>query len=78
MSARRSSTTLVDLLQKSLGAQIAQDRVGKSVEQLGLDGAALSEEDALRVLELLACEKGLVGTSARFVKVRLMLVWAQG
>lgn len=78
MSARRSATILVEMLQNSLGPQVAHERVLRAIHELRLDHSSLSEDEAMRVLEKLASEKGLVGLSARFVKARLVLVWAQG
>lgn len=77
MSRKRDSSVLVDLLSHSLGPQVASERVRTTVKKLGLDAGALSEEQALSVLDEMAKEKGLVGTGARFTKARLMLVWAK-
>ncbi|MFO0560752.1 MAG: hypothetical protein U0269_22235 [Polyangiales bacterium] len=77
MSRERNASVLVDLLAHSLGPHAAKERVFASINKLKLDPHKLSESDALLVLDDLAREKGIIGTSARFSRARLMLVWTQ-
>jgi hypothetical protein len=75
VSGARDAAFLVGLMSQSLGANSAKARVDDAVRALRKDPAALTREDAFEVLERLAKEKGLVGTTARFAKVRLELQW---
>ena len=74
---RRPADFVFGLLTQSLGASVAKARVLSAVRQIGLSESSLSQQDAEMILEILAQEKGLVGSAARFAKVRLALCWDQ-
>lgn len=78
MSKIRNAAYLAGLLANSLGPNVASARVLEATRAACKDPAALSQDDAFEVLELLAKEKGIVGTTARFAKVRLALQWDAG
>lgn len=78
MSVKRDASFLVKLLTPAVGPLVADEKVGAAVRKLRLDAGALSEAQALDVLEDLARERGIVGAASRFAKVRLVLAWAQG
>lgn len=78
MNQTRDATFLVQLLTPAVGPIVAEEKVGAAVRKLRFDSAALSEAEALDVLEDLAQERGIVGAASRFAKVRLVLVWAKG
>jgi hypothetical protein len=65
---------LVDLLGRSLGADKAAEAVNVAAQELGL-GELLSRDEALRLLEHVARQPGIVGITARFAKSRVHLVW---
>lgn len=75
MKAHRDASFLAKLLTQSLGASVAELRVGDAVRALQRNPTALTQDDAFAVLEHLAKEKGIVGSTARFAKVRLALQW---
>lgn len=77
MNRKRDASVLVDLLSHSLGPHAANEKVRAAIDKLKLDAAQLSEDQALLVLDELAREKGIVGSSARFSRARLMLVWSK-
>jgi hypothetical protein len=70
-------TDLAKQLASSLGIEKATEEVNTAVRNLNLDESALDREGTLRVLELLAERPGLVGTVARFAKVRVILHFDQ-
>ena len=63
---------IVTMLSGSLGHERAAKTVEQAVVQLGM-GSDLSKEDAVRVLETIAGQPGIVGITARFVKTRFQL-----
>ena len=65
---------VADLLGRSLGADKALETVNTAADLLGV-GEQLQREDALRLLEHVAQQQGIVGIAARFAKSRLHLVW---
>ncbi len=75
MSTTRAQWDLVRLLGPSLGDDKARDLVRDAAALLGVpvDACAVEREHALALLERLAERAGLVGTVARFVKVRVIL-----
>ena len=62
------------MLARSLGNDTAAKTVDLAAQAVGA-GQNLSREDALRVLEQIAREPGIVGIAARFAKSRVHLVW---
>lgn len=71
---RRPRADLVEALARGLGKDAARVHVDTAADALGC-GADLDAEEALRVLERLALEPGLVGVAARFAKARVHLNW---
>lgn len=62
------------MLSRSLGEEVAAAAVVRVAEAMGL-GNELSVDAAMRVLETLANEPGLVGIAARFSKARAHMNW---
>ncbi len=67
-----SRVHLAKLLSASMGREKATECVGEAAASLGL-GATFSHADALRILEAVATQPGIVGITARFAKSRLLL-----
>lgn len=67
-------SALMDMLSGTLGSDKAAAIVDEAANALGI-GAVLDREQALRVLERVAQNPGLVGIAARFAKSRVHLVW---
>jgi hypothetical protein len=63
---------VVDLLSKSIGDDAAALIVDQAIRALGLV-RPIDHPSALRVLERISHEAGLVGVAARFAKSRLLL-----
>lgn len=77
----RTRADLIAMLSRSIGEEAATAAVLGAGAALGFDtniAAALSAQDALRILEVLASEPGLVGVAARFSKARVHMNWARG
>lgn len=74
-AATRPATGLADMLANNLGDERARELVDEAVSALGFDSAALSQEQALSVLEHLAQQPGIVGITCRFAKSRIHLSW---
>lgn len=72
-----SIADLAKQLASTLGVEKATEEVTSAVRNLGLDGRALDRDATLRVLETLTKQPGLVGTVARFAKVRVILHFDQ-
>lgn len=68
-----ATSTLVELLAPSLGEDAAQEVVERACEASGLTSMELTRDEALRVLEVVAEQPGLVGITARFAKSRVLL-----
>lgn len=66
---------LAAILARSIGEEAALEHIDRVARTLGL-GVGLSSAEALRVLEQLAVEPGLIGVAARFAKARVHLAWA--
>lgn len=64
---------LVDGFASSLGVEKAAATVDAGCRVLGFGGRELTHEQMLTLLDHLAKEEGIVGTVARFVKVRAIL-----
>jgi hypothetical protein len=64
---------LVKSLSASLGQAKARQLVEEAVESAGFESHALTRDQALQVLEVIAQTSGIVGVVARFVKSRLIL-----
>ena len=64
-----------------LGASIGDEKARAALVDIGLrksvDTRAMSREDALGLLDLLAETPGIIGVSSRFGRSRLMLKWAR-
>jgi hypothetical protein len=67
-----SRSDLADLLAPSLGNEASETLVAKFSERVGFPVKG-DRDTALKVLELMACESGVVGVAARFAKVKLIL-----
>ena len=65
---------LADMLGRSLGADKARETVNAAATQLGI-GEDLQRDEALRLLERVAQQPGIIGIAARFAKSRVHLVW---
>lgn len=52
---------------------MAEQLISKAADELGLRTDVLARSDALRIMEKLAEEKGIVGVTARFAKSRVHL-----
>jgi len=65
---------LAEMLGRSLGADKALETVTLAAQQIGV-GEHLNREQALRLLEHIAQQPGIVGIAARFAKSRVHLVW---
>lgn len=72
---RRPLSFLEPLLAPALGLGVARSKLADAARDLRFSADALTQEEAFSVLEALAQEKGIVGSSARFAKVRLALLW---
>jgi hypothetical protein len=66
-------TELIRMLSPSLGQKMAEQLIAKAAGELGLRTDLLARSDALRIMEKLAEEKGIVGVTARFAKSRVHL-----
>jgi hypothetical protein len=64
---------LVSLLSPTLGEERSREIVRGALETMGLSETTLTNDDAVRVLDLLGQSAGIVGSVARFAKVRLEL-----
>jgi hypothetical protein len=64
---------LIDKLASSVGIDKANEVVDHTATRLGLGAGELDRDGVLKLLEALAQEPGLVGTVARFMKVRVIL-----
>jgi hypothetical protein len=67
-----SRAELAQLLAPSLGIEASETLVAKFSERVGFPVKG-DRDGALKVLELMACESGVVGVAARFAKVKLIL-----
>lgn len=70
------SVLLSDLsatLARSLGDAKAEEAVQKAAAALGFAGPSVSIDQAVKLLESLVAQGGVVGTVARFAKVRFLL-----
>ncbi len=73
-SAKRVKVSaLADAMARSLGDAKANEVVAKACGALGYTADSLTEEQAARVLESLVKLGGVIGTVARFAKVRFLL-----
>jgi hypothetical protein len=64
---------LAATLARSLGDAKAEDAVQKGAAALGFAGSSVSVEQAVKLLESLVAQGGVVGTVARFAKVKFLL-----
>jgi hypothetical protein len=65
---------LTEMLSPSLDENEVWAAVLEATEELNVFGYEISVEDALAVLDRMAGQPGLLGTSARFCRTRLMLL----
>lgn len=65
---------LVRMLSPSLGQQKAESLIVEAAGALGLRAELIARSDALRILEKIADQPGLVGITARFAKSRVHLL----
>lgn len=73
--ARIPVTEISGLLAQSLGREKAVAVVDDSRRALGLRGTDVDRDEALRILEHLATQAGLVGIVARFAKAHAILLF---
>lgn len=71
-----SEDELTTSLSGSVGQEKARDAVRSEAIRLGLLGGSFTEEEALRVLGMIADVEGILGVTARFARSRLMARWA--
>ncbi len=64
---------LTATLARSLGDAKAEEAVQKGAAALGFAGPSVTIEQAVKLLESLVAQGGVVGTVARFAKVRFLL-----
>ena len=65
---------IVAFFTPSLGDEKARETVHGALERLQFEGKTIFERnDALRLLEEMAREEGIVGVAARFAKARILL-----
>ena len=64
--------SIVGLLSSTLGREQSQELVTKAAARLDITADQLELEQALRVIDLLGAEDGIVGVSARFARARLV------
>lgn len=64
------------MLSPSLGQKKAEALIHEAADALGLRSDMLARQDALRIMEKIADQPGLVGVTARFAKSRVHL-WNQ-
>lgn len=66
---------VIALLTPALGEAPARLAVYKTCDALGFRSVELTLDDALAILDRLAKSPGLLGISARFAKMRAILLW---
>jgi len=64
---------LASMLAHALGDAKAEAVVTRAAQQLALSGSRVTHEEAVSLLENLSRQAGVVGTVARFAKVRFLL-----
>ena len=64
---------LVRMLAPSIGDVRGEEAVRGALARMNLEGAEISQDQALEALEMLAKEPGVVGVTARFAKARMLL-----
>jgi hypothetical protein len=64
------------MLSPSLGQKKAEALISEAAEKLGLRTEMFARADALRIMEKIADQPGLVGVTARFAKSSVHL-WSQ-
>ena len=77
MATVLSRARLATLLSASVGQEKAAEVVLAAQRSLGYAGDALTQEQTLAILDVLARSGGLVGTVARFAKARVILLFEQ-
>ena len=66
---------LITLLRESVGDTVAAEAIDRAAAELALNGTTLSRAQALKLLERVAENEGLVGIAARFAKSKIHLGW---
>lgn len=77
-SLRLPRLELSKLMSQTMGLEKADAMVAEAMTALQLSTADVNQEEALRILEHIAAQPGLVGISARFAKGRVHLRWSNG
>ena len=75
MAAKHRRAELASLLSQNIGAEKAGELVDTAAKELRF-GDEITVEQALEILERIAAQPGLVGSTARFAKSRVLLRWA--
>lgn len=74
-TSQKPVEAVADLLSQALGADAAKREVGRAARTLGY-GETIHFSEALKLLDHLTSEPGLVGIAAQFAKTRLhLLTW---
>jgi len=63
---------------QTMGVEKADAVVAEAMASLSLSATDVNQQEALRILEHIASQPGLVGISARFAKGRVHLRWSNG
>ena len=69
---------LSKLMAQTMGLEKADAAVVEAMTALSLTAPDVNQQEALRILEHIASQPGLVGISARFAKGRVHLRWSSG
>ena len=69
---------LSKLMGQTMGVEKADAVVAEAMASLSLSATDVNQQEALRILEHIASQPGLVGISARFAKGRVHLRWSGG
>ncbi len=69
---------LSKLMAQTMGVEKADAVVAEAMASLSLSATDVNQQEALRILEHIASQPGLVGISARFAKGRMHLRWSSG
>lgn len=70
-----SRVDVIDLLAASLGNTKAEHAVRAAAESLRLDERPIDLDQAMKLLDKIGEEPGIVGITARFAKTRALLRW---
>ena len=66
-------TQLVGMIEQSVGRDKSERLIAEAALEQGIEGERLTAAQAMDVLELLAEQPGIVGVTARFARVKLLV-----